>query len=129
MGCKSVCEAIELLGQGLVGQGIEELMADFGAVTQRLAQHPQLRGLGPQKGLIHLALASLTNACFDLWAKARGVPLWKLLLDLTPEEVVRLLDLSYLEEVLSEQDALELLGSQLTSRSSRVSILQTGYPG
>jgi L-fuconate dehydratase len=93
-GNQLVCEAIELLGKGLQGQEIEELMADFGAVAQRLAQHPQLRWLGPQKGVIHLALASLTNACFDLWAKARGLPLWKLLLDLSPRELVNLLDLS-----------------------------------
>jgi L-fuconate dehydratase len=79
--------------------------------------------------VVHLALASITNACFDLWAKSRGKPLWKLLLDLTPTDVVRLLDLSYLEEVLSEQDALELLLSQFTSRNSRIPILQTGYPG
>lgn len=71
-------------------------MANFGEVSQQLAQDPQLRWLGPHKGVVHLALASLTNACFDLWAKARGLPLWRLLLDLDPQEVVNLLDLSYL---------------------------------
>src|ERR1700676_2154334 len=104
-------------------------MAGFGGVSRKLADDPSLRWLGPHKGVVHLALASITNACFDLGAKNRRKPLWKLLLDLTPEEVVRLLDLSYLEEVLSEQDALELLLRQLTSRSSRIPILQTGYPG
>jgi L-fuconate dehydratase len=128
-GNRLVCEAIELLARPLAGIAIEELMSDFGRVSRKLADDPSLRWLGPHKGVVHLALASITNACFDLWAKSRGIPLWKLLLDLTPEEVVRLLDLSYLEEVLSEQDALELLGSQLPTRSSRVPILQTGYPG
>src|SRR3984893_518210 len=128
-GNRLVCEAIELLAKPLAKMPIEELMADFGRMSRQLADDPSLRWLGPHKGVIHLALASITNACFDLWAKSRGKPLWKLLLDLTPEEVVRLLDLSYLEEVLSEQDALELLLSQLTSRSSRIPILQTGYPG
>jgi len=79
--------------------------------------------------VVHLALASITNACFDLWAKSRCKPLWKLLLDLAPSEVVRLLDLSYLEEVLSEQDAIELLQGQLASRNRRIPILQSGYPG
>jgi L-fuconate dehydratase len=65
-GNQLVCRAIEWLGSSLAGQEIEELMVNFGAVTQRLAQHPQLRWLGPQKGVVHLALASLTNACFDL---------------------------------------------------------------
>lgn len=124
-----VCQAIEMLARPLAGMGIEDLMADFGSISQRLANHPSLRWLGPHKGVVHLALASITNACFDLWAKSRGVPLWKLLLDLTPEEVVRLLDLSYLEDELSEQDALALLRGRLASRTEREQILQTGYPG
>ncbi|HEY4817455.1 MAG TPA: enolase C-terminal domain-like protein, partial [Candidatus Acidoferrum sp.] len=128
-GNKLVCEAIEMLAKPLAGTAIEELMADFGRVSRKLADDPSLRWLGPHKGVVHLALASITNACFDFWAKSRCKPLWKLLLDLAPEEVVRLLDLSYLEEVLSEQDALELLRSQLAGRGSRISILQSGYPG
>jgi len=71
--------------------------------------------------VVHLALASITNACFDFWAKSRGKPLWKLLLDLTPSEVVRLLDLSYVEEVLSEQDVLEMLQAQQATREQRYS--------
>jgi L-fuconate dehydratase len=128
-GNKLVCEAIEMLAKPLAGIAIEELMSDFGQVSRKLADDPSLRWLGPHKGVVHLALASITNACFDFWAKSRSKPLWKLLLDLTPEEIIRLLDLSYLEEVLSEQDALELLRSQLASRGSRISILQSGYPG
>jgi len=98
-------------------------------MSRRLSDDPCLRWLGPHKGVVHLALASITNACFDFWAKSRGLPLWKLLLDLTPEEVVRLLDLSYLEDVLTEQGALELLRSSLSTRPSREPIPQTGYPG
>jgi L-fuconate dehydratase len=128
-GNQLVCEAVELLGRQLVGRDIEELMADFGMVSRRMAQHPQLRWLGPHKGVVHLALASLTNACFDLWAKSRGVPLWRLLLDLTPDEFVSLLDLSYLEEVLTWDEAKIILRTQQESRSAREHILRTGYPG
>ena len=128
-GNKLVCEAIEMLAKPLLGVTIEALMADFGRVSRNLADDPSLRWLGPHKGVVHLALASITNACFDFWAKSRGKPLWKLLLDLAPHEVVRLLDLSYLDEVLSERDALALLQSQLASRSTRMSILNSGYPG
>jgi L-fuconate dehydratase len=128
-GNQLVCEAIEMLAKPLAGTAIEELMADFGRFSRKLADHPALRWLGPHKGVVHLALASITNACFDFWAKSRCKPLWKMLLDLTPAEVVRLLDLSYLEEVLSEQDAIELLQGQLASRNRRVPILQSGYPG
>lgn len=128
-GNKLVCEAIEMLAKPLAGTAIEELMADFGRVSRQLADDPSLRWLGPHKGVVHLALASITNACFDFWAKSRGKPLWRLLLDLSPDEVVRLLDLSYLDEVLSERNALELLQGQFATRDTRTSILKRGYPG
>jgi len=104
-----VCKAIEMLAKPLEGMCIEAVMADFGNISRKIADHAALRWLGPHKGVVQLALASITNACFDLWAKSRGVPLWKLLLDLTPEELVRVLDLSYLEEILSKEKALSML--------------------
>jgi len=128
-GNRLVCDAIDLLAKSLAGMAIEDLMGDFGHISRQLADHPSMRWLGPHKGVVHLALASITNACFDLWAKSRGVPLWKLLLDLTPEEVVRLLDLSYLEDVLTESDALNILQEQASMRTDRMPILQSGYPG
>jgi len=128
-GNQIVCEAIDQLARLLVGMEIDELMSHFGATSRRLADDPSLRWLGPHKGVVHLALASITNACFDLWAKSRGVPLWKLLLGLSPEEVVGLLDLSYVEDVLNEEDALTTLRENLPTRSTRESILRSGYPG
>lgn len=128
-GNRLVCEAIELLARPLAKMGIEELMADFGRMSRRLADDPSLRWLGPHKGVIHLALASITNGCFDLWAKSRKVPLWKLLIDLTPEKVIRLLDLSYLEDILCEQDALQMLRDKSAGRPERMSVLRSGYPG
>jgi L-fuconate dehydratase len=124
-----VCGAIELLGQQFVGRDIEELMANFGATFRKLADDVQLRWLGPHKGVVHLALASITNACFDLWAKHRRVPLWQLLLSLSPSEIVQLLDLSYLEDVLDAADALQLLEDELPSRASREGVLTSGYAG
>jgi L-fuconate dehydratase len=124
-----VCEVIEQLGAGLAGYDIEELMAEFGMVSRKLAGHPALRWLGPQKGAVHLALASLVNACFDLWAKTRGLPLWRLLLDLTPEQMLALLDLSYMENDLGPQDVLTILREQAATREDREAILRTGYPG
>ncbi len=128
-GTDLVCGAIRTLAQPLIGREIEELMAGFGRVARQIADHPQMRWLGPHKGVVHLALASITNACFDLWAKARGVPLWKLLLDLTPEAIVALLDLSYLEDVLPASEALTLLRSEMAHREKRATILTEGYPG
>lgn len=128
-GNEIVCEAIELLGREIVGRDIEELMADFGNVSRKLSQHPQLRWLGPQKGVVHLALASLTNACFDLWAKSRDVPLWRLLLDLDHAQLVALLDLTYLEDVFSPSEAEALVRENAASRGQRENVLRTGYPG
>src|ERR1700693_767691 len=129
LGNQLVCQAIEWLGKALIGQEIEELMADFGTVAQKLSQHPQLRWLGPQKGVVHLALASLTNACFDLWAKSRGVPLWRLLLDLDARKIVDLLDLSYLEDILTRDEGEATVRDRVSSRREREGILRSGYPG
>lgn len=128
-GNRLVCEAIDLLARPLAGLEIEELMANFGGMSRRLADDCFLRWLGPHKGVVHLALASITNACFDLWAKSRGVPLWKLLLDLTPEQTVALLDLSYVEDVVSREDATAWLRENLSTRGARESVLRSGYPG
>jgi L-fuconate dehydratase len=128
-GNKLVCEAIEMLARPLKGKSIDGLMAEFGQTARELANDPMLRWLGPHKGVVHLALASITNACFDLWAKSRGVPLWRLLLDLEPEQLVALLDLSYLEELLDESTAIEMLRRELPARTERSAILRQGYPG
>lgn len=128
-GNELVCQAIDLLGSALEGQEIEEVMAAFGSVFRRLSDHHQLRWLGPHKGVVHLALASITNACFDLWAKSRGVPLWKLLIDLDAEATVALLDLSYLEDVLTHEEAVRLLRDQQEGRTQRAQIIERGYPG
>jgi L-fuconate dehydratase len=128
-GNRLVCEAIEMLARPLKGRSIDDLMADFGHTARELADDPMLRWLGPHKGVVHLALASITNACFDLWAKSRGVPLWQLLLDLEPEQLVAVLDLSYLDELLDEGAAIQLLREGLPLRPERSAILRHGYPG
>jgi L-fuconate dehydratase len=128
-GNQLVCGAILELTKGLVGREIDELMADFGTVYRSLTDQPTYRWLGPHKGVVHLALAAITNACFDLWAKSRQVPLWKLLLDLSPEQVLHTLDLSYLEDELTREEALALLTDPLPTRAEREVVLQTGYRG
>ncbi|ARS38927.1 mandelate racemase [Sphingobacteriaceae bacterium GW460-11-11-14-LB5] len=124
-----VCNAAQFYANKLKGQDIEELMSDFGQTFRTLSNEQQFRWLGPHKGVVHLGLASVTNACYDLWAKKRGVPLWKLLIDLSPEEIVNTLDLSYLEDVLTKEEAIAMLQSQTDSKKSREGILDTGYPG
>ncbi len=124
-----VCKAAAFYAQKLIGKDIEELMANFGNVFNELSNEQQFRWLGPHKGVVHLALASVTNACYDLWAKKRGVPLWKLLIDLSPEQIIDTLDLSYLEDELTKKQAIQLMQSQLKGKDERKLILEKGYPG
>jgi len=128
-GNRLVCEAIQILAKRLEGQPIDAVMAHLGLVMNELANDPALRWLGPHKGVVHLALASINNACWDLWAKSRGVPLWKLLLDLSDEELVATLDLSYLEDELTDSDAIRILREERPTRAVREPVLKTGYPG
>ena len=122
-----VCKAAAFYAEQLKGMDIEELMSNFGQVFNRLSNEQQFRWLGPHKGIVHLALASVTNACYDLWAKKRGLPLWKLLIELSPEQIVNTLDLSYLEDVMTREQALALIDP--IGKQQRSSITDQGYPG
>ena len=124
-----VCAAARFYAERLKGRDIEELMAGFGKVFNELSNEQQFRWLGPHKGVVHLGLASVTNACFDLWAKKRGVPLWKLLVDLSPIEILGVIDLSYLEDVLPPEQVMQLMWENLPGRHRREKILAKGYPG
>ncbi|WP_316823108.1 enolase C-terminal domain-like protein [Pedobacter gandavensis] len=124
-----VCKAAAFYAEQLKGKDIEELMADFGKVFHQFSNEQQFRWLGPHKGVVHLALAAVTNACYDLWAKKRGVPLWKLLTDLNAQEILNTLDLSYLEDELTREQALVLLEDNINSKSERLGIIERGYPG
>ncbi len=124
-----VCRAAAFYAERLKGKSIYEIMADFGRIQREMADEQQFRWLGPHKGVVHLALASVTNACWDLWAKSEGVPLWKHLLSLSSEQVVSTLDLSYLEDELTRGDALQILDQASKTRKSREGILLSGYPG
>lgn len=129
VGNELVCQAAKYYADQLVGKDIEDIMHTFGALFKTLSNDQQFRWLGPHKGVVHLALASVTNACYDLWAKKRGVPLWKLLTDLTPEEIVATLDLSYLEDELTANEAIAMLTQQRQNAAGRLGILLSGYPG
>ena len=124
-----VCRAIDALAADLVGEDIEALMADFRAAYSRILEHPQYRWLGPHKGVVHLALSSIVNACFDLWAKSRGKPLWQLLLDLSPRDLLATLNFRYIEDLLDEDGARRILEAEMPKRAARMGILERGYPG
>src|ERR1700730_5566477 len=124
-----VCQAAKFYADQLLGKDIEELMAGFGKLFNTFSNEQQFRWLGPHKGVVHLGLASVTNACYDLWAKKRGLLLWKLLIDLSPEEIVNTLDLSYLEDELTNEQALDLIRVNSAGKEARQQITDKGYPG
>ena len=124
-----VCKAAEFYARNLIGQDIESIMAHFGGLQRELADEQQFRWLGPHKGVVQLALASVTNACWDLWAKSRGIPLWRLLLDLDTDALLATLDFSYVEDFISPADARDLIEAARATRPDREGILERGYPG
>src|SRR5712671_2463230 len=121
--------AIEALAPHVVGKTVDELVADLGGLWRRLVTDSQLRWLGPEKGVIHLATAAIVNAVWDLYAKVEGKPLWKLLADMTPEQLVACVDFRYIEDALPPEEALEILRLNVATRPAReVEMLREGFP-
>jgi L-fuconate dehydratase len=123
------CAAIEQLAPLVVGRELEEIVADGAAFWRGLTNDGQLRWLGPEKGVIHLATAALVNAVWDLWARVERKPLWQLVCDLSPEQFVASVDFRYLTDVLDRDEALDLLRALAPTRAQRVAELtRDGYP-
>jgi L-fuconate dehydratase len=113
----------------LVGRDVAEVAGDLGGTYRDLKSDSQLRWLGPDKGVEHLALAAVMNAVWDLAARAAGKPLWRLLVDMTPEELVDATDLTYLSDVLTRDEAIAMLEETVPTRAARIAELeQSGYP-
>ena len=122
--------AIDALAGHLVGRELEPLLDDMGGTFRELIGDSQLRWLGPEKGVMHMAIGAVINALWDIKAKRAGLPLWQLLAGMTPEEIVDLVDFRYLTNALTRQDALEILRSAHNGRAEREQqLLATGYPG
>jgi L-fuconate dehydratase len=123
--------AVQSLAPLVVGLRLDKIITDMGAFWRRFTtSDSQLRWLGPEKGVIHLATAAIINAVWDLWAKSVGKPVWKLLVDMTPEELVRCLDFTYVLDALTPEEAIALLRSQVDGKARRESeMLEQGYPG
>src|SRR5947209_2001074 len=121
--------AIDALLPHVVGATVEELVADLGGFWRRLVTDSQLRWLGPEKGVIHLATAAIVNAVWDLYAKVEQKPLWKLLADLTPEELVACVDFRYIDDALTEDEALAILRRNQSTKAERERLLLAeGFP-
>ena len=121
--------AIEAYRPLVVGRSLEDITSDFAAFWRMLASESQLRWLGPEKGVIHLALAAIVNAVWDLYAKAERKPLWKLLSDMTPSQIVSSIDFRYITDALTPAEALEILERRAATKAAReTELLAKGYP-
>lgn len=120
--CKSILQIVN-------GQDVEDIFKDFANFWRKITSESQLRWLGPEKGVTHLATAAVINSLWDLWAKIKGVPLWKLLTDLTPEELVSTIDFRYITDVITKEEAIKILKDKQIDKLNREKyLIENGLP-
>ena len=121
--------AVHALKHHVVGRRLAEITSDQRGFYRALTVDKQLRWLGPEKGILHMATGALINAVWDLWAKREGKPLWKLLADMSPEQIVNAIDFSYITDALTPDEALGILRAKEEGKSAReAEMRRDGYP-
>lgn len=128
-GNEIVVLAIEAYSRLVVGRKLLDIFNHFGQFWEELCSESQLRWLGPEKGVVHLAVAAIMNALWDLWAKMEKKPLWKLLVDMDPERLLSTLDFRYISDAITKEEALDILKKGRVGKEKReAEILEKGYP-
>jgi L-fuconate dehydratase len=128
-GNEIVVAAVHALKHHVLGRDLDGIVADMRSLYRDLTADPQLRWLGPEKGILHMATGALLNAVWDLWARREQKPLWKLLADLSPEQLVSTIDFSYITDVLTPEEAVALLRAARAGREAREAEMRAeGYP-
>jgi L-fuconate dehydratase len=121
--------AIQALRPLVVGKSLAAFTGDMAGFQRAVTGDSQLRWVGPEKGVIHLAAAAVVNAVWDLWGKAAGKPVWRLVSDLSPEQIVSCIDFRYIDDALTPAEATEILRRQQPGRAARIAEMQRdGYP-
>ncbi|KAK4695312.1 L-fuconate dehydratase, partial [Lecanoromycetidae sp. Uapishka_2] len=115
-----VCSAITCLAARVKGKTLASLVEDWGKTWRYLVSDSQLRWIGPEKGVIHLALGAVVNALWDLWAKTLQKPVWRIVADMTPEEFVRCIDFRYITDAITPEEAVEILQKEEKGKSGRI---------
>lgn len=124
-----VCQAIAALANRLIGLDPEDLFKNMGKTYDYISGDSQLRWIGPEKGVIHIAAGAVNNALWDMFARARGKPVWKLVVDMTPEELVDATVFRYITDVLTREDVLAMLKAKEAGKRERETIVrEVGYP-
>jgi len=119
-GNEIVCQAISLLADRIKGKTLEDLVADWGKTWRYLVSDSQLRWIGPEKGVIHLALGAVVNAIWDLWAKKLGKPVWRIVAEMSPEEFVKCIDFRYITDAITPEEAVEMLKKEEAGKAQRM---------
>ena len=121
--------AAKALAPLVVGRSLEEITADLRGFYRRLTQDPQLRWIGPEKGIMHMATGAVVNAVWDLWARRQGKPIWKLLADLTPQQIVNTIDFMWITDALTPDEAVAILEKNAPTKAGREAEMRTkGFP-
>ena len=121
--------AVQALAGLVVGKTLESFTENMGLFWRMITSDSQLRWVGPEKGVIHLATAAVVNAVWDLYAKSEGKPLWRLLADMPPEQFVSCVDFRYIVDAITPDEALEIVQNNAATRYDRVAEMETaGYP-
>jgi L-fuconate dehydratase len=122
----AACAALRHL---VVGRCVDEVVGDLGSFARSLTNDSQLRWLGPEKGVMHMAIGAVVNAAWDMAGRLAGKPVWQLIADMTPEEVVKLIDFRYISDALTPAEALTILRASATGKLARLATLRSdGYP-
>jgi L-fuconate dehydratase len=128
-GTEVVVAGVRALAPLVVGRSLEGITGDMRSFWRSLVSDDQIRWLGPEKGVVHLATAAIVNAVWDLWAKSVKRPLWQLLAELPPEDLVSTIDFRYIDDALTPDEAVDLLRRTLPGRERRTAeLLEAGYP-
>ena len=128
-GNEIVVTAVHALKQHVIGRRLNDILADLRGFYRDLTVDKQLRWLGPEKGILHMATGALINAVWDLWAKREGKPMWKVLADLTPEQIVNAIDFTYITDVLTPDEALHILRGEVSGKAAReAEMRRDGFP-
>lgn len=128
-GNEIVVAAVHALKHHVVGRRLEDVVTDMRKFFRDLTVDKQLRWLGPEKGILHMATGAIVNAVWDLWAKREKKPMWKHLVDLSPEQLVSTIDFTYITDVLKPEEAIEMLHARREGREAREAEMRAeGYP-